>query len=322
MRKIHLSRPYVRRIRFTVACGALFLCINVAAQLFAGSVAMAQENSFEKEEVVEDKKADEEEVFAYDRRVEYENKVKDKLFALTLHRPNYFLGITYNDNPNKKTYLANGKEVPNELEAKFQLSFKMLMWENIFKGKGDLYAAYTQLSLWQIYNTSSPFRETNFEPELFLKFDTDLHFAGLHNRLFIFGLNHQSNGQDVPQSRSWNRIYIEFIATRGNLVLGLKPWYRIPESSENDDNPDIDEFLGYGKLFGAYRTGKHVFSFSLHNNLDFSENRGAVEVGWSYTLTRNLKLYLQYYNGYGESLIDYNNLTNRVGMGLMINDWL
>lgn len=322
MRNILLPRPNVQRIRFRIACGIFFLCIFVAAQFFSESAAMAQVNSPEKKEVVQDEKADEQEKFAYDMRVESENKVKDKLFALTLHRPNYFLGITYNDNPNQKTYIAYGKEVPNKYEAKFQFSFKMLMWENIFNGKGDLYAAYTQLSLWQIYNTSSPFRETNFEPELFLKFDTDFNFLGLQNKLFLFGINHQSNGQDVPLSRSWNRIYIEFIATRGNCVLGLKPWYRIPESSENDDNPDIDEYLGYGKLFGAYKLGRHVFSFTLHNNLDFSENRGAIEVGWSCALTRNLRAYLQYYNGYGESLVDYDNLTNRVGIGLMINDWL
>lgn len=259
---------------------------------------------------------------AFDRRYDLENQVKDKLFVLSLHRQNYFLPVTYNSHPNDETYEEYGKEKPNNYEAKFQLSFKMLIWENIFNSKGDLYAAYTQMSLWQIYNFSSPFRETNFEPELFLKFDTDFHLIGMHNRLFLIGFDHQSNGQDVPLSRSWNRIYIEFLATRGNFMLGVKPWYRIPEASKDDDNPDIDKYLGHGKIWGAYKAGKHVLSFTLRNNLRLDDNKGSIELGWSYELTHNLRAYLQYYNGYGESMIDYNNASNRIGIGVMINDWL
>ena len=305
-----------------IAFWVFFLCINLSEWVFCRQVTIAQENSPNEEQTPKKTEKDKEAPFAFDRRLNLEDEVKDKLFALTLHRPNYFLPVTYNENPNETTYEEAGKDLPNNYEAKFQLSFKMLMWENIFNGKGDLYAAYTQFSLWQIYNFSSPFRETNFEPELFLKFDTDFNFLGLHNRLFLIGLTHQSNGQDVPLSRSWNRIYLEFIATKGNFVLGFKPWYRIPESSEADDNPDIDEYIGYGKLFGAYKKGKHVFSFTLRNNLSLSGNRGGIEAGWSYELTRNLRAYLQYFNGYGESMVDYDNFTNRIGIGLMINDWL
>lgn len=316
------TRRKARLFGFAIACWVSLLCINASALLFASKAAMAQEDTSDKPEAIQHAPKDKEEQFAFDRRLNMENEVKDKLFVLMMHRPNYFLPVTYNNNPNKKVYEGTGKDLPNNLEAKFQLSLKMLMWENIFNGQGDLYAAYTQFSLWQIYEFSSPFRETNFEPELFLKFDTDFNFLGMRNRLLLIGLTHQSNGQDVPLSRSWNRIYLEFIMAKGNLVLGLKPWYRIPESIESDDNPDIDDYLGYGKLFGAYKMGKHVFSFTLHNNLNLSGNKGALEVGWSYSLSRNLRAYLQYYNGYGESLIDYNNFTNRIGLGLMLNDWL
>jgi phospholipase A1 len=198
----------------------------------------------------------------------------------------------------------------------------MLLWNDIFNKNIDLYGAYTQMSLWQIYNNSSPFRETNYEPELFLKFDTDFNVLGLRNRLFLFGFDHQSNGQSGAFSRSWNRIYIEFIASRGNFVIGLKPWYRIPEKEEDDDNPDIEKYLGYGQLWGAYKWKDVVFSFLFRNNLRTDENKCGIEAGCSYGLTHNLRIYLQYFNGYGESLIDYNNSTNRIGLGFMINDWL
>ena len=301
-------------------------CLPVATMIvaigFGTNVGYAENLSSIDDPKIEKGRPAEEEIFAFDRRLHLESGNNKIPFDVTLHRPNYFLPVTYNDNPNAETYEQAGRSVPNEYEAKFQLSLKMLIWDDIFKNNGDLYGAYTQLSLWQIYDDSSPFRETNYEPELFLKFDTDIDVLGLQNRLLLIGINHQSNGQSGSFSRSWNRIYVEFIATRGNFVVGLKPWYRIPENDEDDDNPDIYKYLGYGQLWGAYKWGRSVFSFTLRNNLRPSDNKGGIEVGWSFGLTDNLRLYLQYFNGYGESLIDYDNATNRIGIGVMINDWL
>jgi phospholipase A1 len=194
----------------------------------------------------------------------------------------------------------------------------------MFRGNADLFYAYTQRSFWQLYHKalSSPFRETNHEPELFVKFDTDFSVLGLKNRLFLIGLNHQSNGRGGVLSRSWNRIYAEFIAERGNFVIALKPWYRIPEDAEDDDNPEIEKYMGYGELLGAYRLNGHVFSFMFRNNLRGDHNRGAVQFGWSYPITHNVRVYVQYFNGYGESLVDYNDNANRIGIGVMLFDWI
>ena len=292
----------------------LFICCNIA---------LAQENASAYKNAVQKTIAEEKASPASDKPAKSQEATEDKTFSVTPYRPNYFLGTTYNDNPHEKVYTDAGKDVPNKYEAKFQLSIKILLKKNLFRSKGDLYAAYTQRSWWQIYQTSAPFRETNYEPEMFLRFNTDIPLvSGLRNKYFLFGFAHQSNGQGGELSRSWNRVYIEFIAKTDNLMLGLKPWYRIPENDETDDNPDIDKYVGYGKLYGAYQLKKFVFSFAYQNNLRFDENRGGLELGVSYELMDNLRLYLQYYNGYGESLIDYNNFTNQVGLGLMINDWL
>ena len=257
-----------------------------------------------------------------EERILLEKQVQQKPFVVSLHRPNYFLGATYNKNPNRELYENAGMDTPKHYEAKFQFSVRLLAWPDIFNGKADLYAAYTQQSLWQVYSYSSPFRETNFEPEILLSFDTDFNVLGLKNRLFILGLNHQSNGMGPNLSRSWNRIHMEFIAGRGNFLAGLKAWYRIPEDAEEDDNPDIEAYLGHGQIFGAYKYRKNVFSFILRNNLKIDENKGSLEVGWSYPIIRSFRVYMQYFNGYGESLADYNIPIKRISIGVMINDWI
>jgi phospholipase A1/A2 len=308
---------------FTMALRLIFLSVAIFFISCCHNIVLAQENASSEINSLEGKNAEYAALPVSAKKSETKDKLKDKTFFVTLHRPNYFLGATYNDNPNAKTYTQSGRDVPNKYEAKFQLSFKMLLKKNLFNSRGDLFAAYTQRSWWQLYSTSAPFRETNYEPELFLRFDTDIPVvAGLRNNQFLIGFAHQSNGQGMELSRSWNRIYIEFIAKKDDFMLGLKPWYRIPENNATDDNPDIDKYLGYGKLYGAYRFGDFVVSFTLHNNLRWDENKGGLELGLSYGLMSNLRLYFQYFNGYGDSLIDYDNFTNRIGIGLMINDWL
>ena len=266
----------------------------------------------------------EEEESAIKRRKTEEEKARASAFSITPHRQNYFLLITYDSHPNRETYEFANEDEPKKYEVKYQLSFKVLLWEKMLRGNGDLFYAYTQRSFWQLYHKalSSPFRETNHEPEVFVKFDTDFNVLGLKNRLFLVGLNHQSNGRGGVLSRSWNRIYAEFIAEWGNFVIALKPWYRIPEDEEDDDNPNIEKYLGYGELFGAYRLNGHVFSFMLRNNLRRDENKGAVQLGWSYPITHNVRVYVQYFNGYGESLVDYNDTANRIGIGVMLFDWI
>lgn len=266
----------------------------------------------------------EEEVSAVDRRRTEEKVVQKKTFGIAPHRQNYLLAITYDSHPNVETYEFADVNEPKHSEVKFQLSFKILLRQNMFRGHGDLFFAYTQLCFWQLYDKalSSPFRETNYEPEVFVKFDTDFDVLGLKIRRFLIGFNHESNGRGETLSRSWNRVYACLVVERGNLVISLKPWYRIPEDDEDDDNPNIEKYMGYGELSGAYRLGEHVFSFLLRNNWRGNENKGAVELGWSYPISDNLRAYVQYFNGYGESLVDYNDSANRIGAGVMLFDWI
>ena len=229
-----------------------------------------------------------------------------------------------NEDPWKE--IAGSDVTLNETEVKFQISFKFMLWEKLFKKDIDFYFAYTQLALWQLYNSdiSSPFRDTNYEPELFLWFVNDWKIFGLKNKVNLLGFVHQSNGRSEPLSRSWNRVYASFVFQRGNLAFGIKPWIRIQESADVDDNPDIEEYLGNFELRSAYKWKRQTFSLMWRNNLDLSSNRGAVELGWSFPLpsTNRIKGYLQYFNGYGQSLLDYNASSATLGAGFLLTDWL
>lgn len=245
---------------------------------------------------------------------------------LTPHRPNYVLPLAYNTSPNEAVYRGTSGEDADidNTEVKFQISLKYLLFNDIYKGMGDFYIAYTNLSYWQAYNDeeSSPFRDTNHEPEAWLQFDTNWEFLGIKSRLIQLGIWHQSNGRSEPLSRSWNRLYANFIFEKDNLVFSIKPWWRIPEDDEDDDNSDIQKYLGYGEFRAAYKWEDHTFSMMLRNNLRSSGNKGALELGWSFPLYRKLKGYVQYFNGYGQTILDYNDSANTLGAGLLLSDIL
>jgi phospholipase A1 len=187
----------------------------------------------------------------------------------------------------------------------------------------DLWIAYTQISFWQFYDfeNSAPFRETDYEPELLLNVRTDYTLLGLRGRFINAGLNHQSNGRSEPLSRSWNRVVANFGFERGRLNVVVNAWYRIPEGASEDDNPGMERFLGYGQVNVHYFRDGHLVGCFLRNNLRARGNKGAVQLEWSFPLTRFVSGYLQYFNGYAESLIDYRASANRIGAGFILREW-
>ncbi len=261
------------------------------------------------------------------------------------YRPSYILLATYNNTPNENTQLDVDPDAKaDSKEVKYQISGKARIIPDGFLGEHiDVWLAYTQTSFWQLYNSafSSPFRDTNYEPEGIITWRTnyDLFDLGLLNgRMINLGFDHQSNGRARPSSRSWNRVYAEFgfekVFNRTNRESGrnefnlyIKPWFRIPESTGSDDNPDIDAYLGYGEILGVYYWRDHRFEIMFRNNLRINRNKGAVQLGWSFPLPFHwlahdrISGYIQYFNGYGESLLDYNASSNRIGIGVMLPTW-
>lgn len=249
---------------------------------------------------------------------------------LAPYRPNYFLLYSYNSN--RDTTLYPVTDLSFELdrpEAKFQISFKGPVLLDILDSDIDLWFGYTQLSFWQWFNTdlSSPFRESNYEPEAWFEKGLDFEIAlGWTITKIAAGFNHQSNGQEELLSRSWNRLLggidIEkSFDNGGKFLLNVKTWHRISEDFDDDDNPDITRFMGHNELTAIYHQGEHEVSLIVRN---IANSRRGVNLNWSFPIvgSDHFKGYLQYFNGYGESLIDYNHFNQSIGFGFTISDWM
>ncbi len=267
-----------------------------------------------------------------ERRLALEKYSRNNPFVLTPHRANYLLPVVYIKDPNKEPFADRTDEDfdLDHVEVQFQLSLKAMVWENLFGDNGHLSLAYTNRSFWQAYNSdiSAPFRETNHEPEAFITFENDWEMLGFRNVANQFIVNHQSNGRAGSESRSWNRVMANFIFERDNIVTAIKPWYRLPENDSDDpsdpsddDNPDIEFYMGHFEWFTTWQRQQNIYSVLLRNNLR-SDNKGAVELGWSFPIGGRFRGYVKYFNGYGDSLIDYNDSQESLGVGVLLSDWL
>lgn len=263
-----------------------------------------------------------------DERLHQEQSTLDNSFSFTAHRPTYILPLTYMDTANSEPYsgtnlpLENIAEVDN-LEAKFQISFRVPILNDFLIKDSQLWFAYTQLSLWQLYNRSdsSPFRETNHEPEIIWSFLVNRAFGDIKLTHLSVGLNHQSNGQSDPLSRSWNRLFVSSTLTYDHWLLEFRPWYRLPELSGEDDNPDIEDYMGHFDLRLGQKKQDHQLSTLLRSTVSGGKLRAFYEIGYSFSINRKFRAYVQYVSGYGESLIDYNHRNQRFSVGIMLNDW-
>lgn len=253
------------------------------------------------------------------RLLEAESKYNP--LAITTHRRNYLLPLSYTTSPNKETFAyIDGENPPDRLEMLFQFSAKFNLVDDLIFNNGDLYFGYTQRSWWQAYNTasSSPFRETNYEPELFLDFDNNASLLGWTNINNRIGINHQSNGRSDPLSRSWNRVTASTTFVKDNWALTVAPHWRIPESDSEDDNPDIHHYMGYGDvIIGRQMSGGQEATLKWRGNPDKGNMGGQIDYSWP--LFGKVRGHVQYYYGYGDNLIDYNREVHRLGIGFSLN---
>jgi phospholipase A1/A2 len=239
-------------------------------------------------------------------------------FAIRAYEPNYAL-VTYLQSFNYAPYRPfdpNDQLSPTEIKLNISLQSKLL--DDIFGNNGDLWISYTQTSYWQLFNAdlSSPFRETDYNPELRLAFLTEYTLAGLTLRDVSFGLRHDSNGQAGSLSRSWNRVFADFQVAHGGLVLSFRPSLAVFGASEN---PDIERYYGHLDVRALWETRQQLFALTLRNPF---KGRSGAELNWSFPISGRLRGFAQWYYGYGENLIDYNHKNNRLGLGLLLSDWL
>ncbi len=256
------------------------------------------------------------------QRWELDDDTHGGLLRIRTYYPIYVLPVNYssgrNEQPSTPTRQTREYEL-DSTEAKFQLSLKTKLWNNLIGDNGDIWAGYTQVSHWQAYNSeSAPFRETNYMPEIFTSWRTDMDVGPLRWQFLNLGLIHQSNGRGEDLSRSWDRAYAMFGFEGKQTDIYIRPWIRVLDESD-DDNPDIEDYLGYGDLRVVHRKGKHDLGLMARYNL--SENKGALELGWHWPLMGDLKGFVRLFTGYGDSLLDYNHNQTTVGLGASLVQW-
>jgi len=252
--------------------------------------------------------------------------------SLVTHKPNYFMLFSHNQQRAERSpqSMPDGI-IADNTEGKFQFSVKHAIYDDIFGSGIDMWFAYTQKSFWQLYNTdnSSPFRESNYEPEGWLeKRFSHLDYQGWRLDSIAAGINHQSNGRSGDFSRSWNRIVISASGHREwseqrRLEIKMRMWQRVREALDDDDNPDLSEYMGRGEIILAYQHHHHQISLAVRNLFSGDSHQG-ISIDYSHPLPWNKRIlgYIQFTGGYGESLIDYNQQNNTVSIGVAISHWL
>ena len=243
-------------------------------------------------------------------------------FKLVEYLPMYVMPFRFTDKPTEQPVSLNpNRPIPEwrdyqHIETKFQVSLKAKIMQDAF-GKGDVWVAFTQQSYWQMYNgeLSRPFRELNYEPELIFTYPLNFSAGNLKMKMIGLSVNHQSNGKEAAHSRSWNRFILMGVFQWNEVLITARLWKRFTEKSREDDNPDIENYIGRAELSAAYPFRKNIFMLKVRNNLNFNHNRGHIELNWVYPLSRDLRILLQASHGYGDSLIDYNYKQTIVGVG-------
>jgi len=219
-------------------------------------------------------------------------------------------------------------------EARLQLSVRTKVAQGLFaygeEGMDSLWLAYSQLSYWQVFTPwlSRPFRNTDHEPEALYVTPVQSARAGEWRlRLGGLGIVHQSNGQSMPLSRSWNRVYLLAGAERDSLQVQGRLWNRIDED-HNDDNPRISDYVGRGELVLRWNANRqNLFALTARHGLR-SDSKGSVRLEWFSALAdagtglpSGLRLHTQLFSGYGENLIDYNRNRTVLSIGLSLVEW-
>lgn len=234
----------------------------------------------------------------------------DEILGIKMHHLNYLLPAT-----------AEFKDIEGrkKFETNFQLSIQKPLFHDIFDMNETISFGYSQSSWWQTAKSSTPFRETNYRPEIFVTFPTK--FAFLPQLDYVrAGLLHESNGQGGEKSRSWNRVYASAKFYVGNFIIIPRAWVRLPDPDGKDDNPGITKYIGVADMNVAFPYRRHILTLMLRNNLRLdTTNKGAAEFGWLFPFGNSgVYGYVKYFTGYGESLIDYNRHTNKVGIGFAL----
>ena len=225
----------------------------------------------------------------------------------SLYKDTYFVGGT----------VLGGTPTEYNSDVKFQISFQQRLTKSVLPGHTYLYLFYTQKAIWHVFRNSLPFYDLNFNPGIGIS----KHII-MKNRLLgklTLLAEHESNGRDGIASRSWNKISLAGEAyISPYLMAHAKYWIPIVDGQYNRD---ILRYMGiYQAGFQAKsHDDKWVLDMTLVKRKGWNLNFNTiVQLGYRINHNSNQFIMLQYYNGYGESLLDYKQYHSRIRIGLLI----
>lgn len=233
-------------------------------------------------------------------------KVLDALPAFAVYRDIYFTsGIPLNE-----------KITTKSADALFQISFRQRLTKSHLPFNTFAYLTYTQKSFWDIYDESAPFRDSNYNPGIGIG-----KYIIRNNKLegaMFMQIEHESNGRDGEESRSWN--YLSFSAKyfyNHRLSLGAKAWIPYVDGEENED---LLDYRGIATLSMNYQSNdsKWWLAMEITPRKGWGNANTTVTAAFRISKNSNQYLYARFYNGKGESLLDYDKYNMNIRIGICI----
>lgn len=232
--------------------------------------------------------------------------VLDKMPYFTLFRDNYFSG----------GIPLGTKPTGHNSDVKFQLSISQRLTKSKLPFDSYLFIQYTQKAFWNVFRESLPMRDLNFNPGIGLG-----HLIIRHNKYIgkaYLMLEHESNGRDSIDSRSWNKITLSCaLVLNGNWETQFKTWIPI---IDGENNKDILKYNGIFQFAVNYRTCNkrlQIGALITQRKAWFGFNT-QLELSYKFNKRENQFFFIQYYNGYGENLLEYNQYKNMLRVGFVI----
>ncbi len=232
--------------------------------------------------------------------------VLDKMPYFTLFRDNYFSG----------GIPLGTKPTGHNSDVKFQLSISQRLTKSKLPFDSYLFIQYTQKAFWDVFRESLPMRDLNFNPGIGLG-----HLIIRHNKYIgkaYLMLEHESNGRDSIDSRSWNKITFSCaLVLNDNWETQFKTWIPI---IDGENNKDILKYNGIFQFAVNYRTCNkrlQIGALITQRKAWFGFNT-QLELSYKFNKRENQFFFIQYYNGYGENLLEYNQYKNMLRVGFVI----
>lgn len=237
----------------------------------------------------------------------FRDVIKD-LPSFTIYGDNYFItGTSTDEHPTSSTS-----------DTKIQIGFKQRITNNRLPWDTHLFFTYKQKAFWDTYKESLPFRETNYNPGLAIA--KPFFRNGKLGEIVMLQYEHESNGRDLEHSRSWNYLSLYYMRyLTNNLTASIKIWIPIGSLIEN---PEIINYRGNQQLEFAFKINENIIIDSEIRKTLKPDWKGSLLVGLNFRMSKksNQFIYLQYYLGYSESLMDYNKDVQKLRIGIAFKD--